>query len=308
MFEPSPHPGIDVSHPRSASPTRRPPPPGAAGAEAGFVIGLVFAQAGIAITLPRVPPGGRKAAAASRPPLEVLFADAGPLVCVPSIRADLAAFFSRRRSGVLMVDLRAGDDAELAALAESLLAALPHDPLAAGLYADAIGALLAARCAEAPKPCPTTTRRPCGLLPKWRLKRVTEFVAAHLDEPITLADMSAAAKLTRMHFAAQFRATTGLRPHDYLLQQRIARAKELLEEDLPIVQVALAVGFQTQAHFTTVFGRIVGETPSRWRSARMAARGPLTETRARARWNPAVGGLPALAIQSGRAAADRAPA
>lgn len=295
MFQPYSLAGIAVSQPLPTGSAPRPAAMGDAGlgdaglGEAGlgdaglglgFVIGLLLEDAGIAITLPPTRPRGRKAGAHARTGVGALFPDARAVAYVRSSRADVAAFFARRRTAALTVDARAGVDAELAPLASSLLAALPHDALTAGLYADAIGALLAARCAGAPSPSPAGTRRPCGRLPKWRLKRVVDYVAAHLDEPITLADMSAAAKLTRMHFAAQFRAATGLRPHDYLLQQRIARAKVLLEEDLPIVQVALAVGFQTQAHFTTVFGRLVGETPSRWRQAHRAEQRPSREARA----------------------------
>jgi AraC-like DNA-binding protein len=69
-----------------------------------------------------------------------------------------------------------------------------------------------------------------------------------------------------MHFAAQFKAATGIRPHEYLLRRRIERAKELLAgSHTPLVEIALEVGFKTQAHFTTVFARIVGETPNAWR-------------------------------------------
>jgi AraC-like DNA-binding protein len=111
-----------------------------------------------------------------------------------------------------------------------------------------------------------TTGRRRTPLQKWRMKRVVDHVDAHLSRRITLADMAAAAGLTRMHFAAQFRAATGTRPHDFLLQRRIDRAQELLRNpELALVDVALSVGFQTQAHFTTVFRRFVGETPHRWR-------------------------------------------
>lgn len=104
-------------------------------------------------------------------------------------------------------------------------------------------------------------------LPKWRLKRVQDFIGAHLSEPISLADMAAMAGLSRMHFAAQFRAATGYRPHDYLLQQRIESAKEILSNTgMPLAQIALVLGFQAQAHFSTVFKRFTGETPGRWRS------------------------------------------
>lgn len=103
-------------------------------------------------------------------------------------------------------------------------------------------------------------------LPAWRLKRVIHHIEEHLSEPITLHDMAAAAGLSRMHFAAQFRAATGLRPHEYLLQRRIERAQALLSDGREsLVGIALEVGFQTQAHFTTVFKRICGDTPHRWR-------------------------------------------
>ena len=58
---------------------------------------------------------------------------------------------------------------------------------------------------------PTASRR-CTPLQKWRMKRVTNHVDAHLSRRITLADMATAAGLTRMHFAAQFRTATGMRP------------------------------------------------------------------------------------------------
>jgi AraC-like DNA-binding protein len=69
-----------------------------------------------------------------------------------------------------------------------------------------------------------------------------------------------------MYFARQFRAATGMRPHDYVLRKRIERAQLMLAvTPNALVDVALSVGFQTQAHFTTVFKGIVGITPCRWR-------------------------------------------
>jgi AraC-like DNA-binding protein len=81
-----------------------------------------------------------------------------------------------------------------------------------------------------------------------------------------LSDLAAFAGLSRMYFAAQFRAATGVRPHEYLLRRRVERAQDLLSTSgQALVEVALSVGFQTQAHFTTVFKRFVGQTPHRWR-------------------------------------------
>jgi AraC-like DNA-binding protein len=109
-------------------------------------------------------------------------------------------------------------------------------------------------------------RRRIAPLPKWRLARVVRYIADHIEDPIKLADLARAAGLTRMHFAAQFRATVGVSPHEYLLRQRIARAQALLQDPKQrLVDVALSVGFQAQPHFTTVFRRFVGVSPHRWR-------------------------------------------
>jgi AraC-like DNA-binding protein len=103
-------------------------------------------------------------------------------------------------------------------------------------------------------------------LQQWRLRRVAAYVGERIGSQITLQDMAAAAGLSRMYFAAQFRAATGMRPHEYLLRRRIDLAVSLLADDsASLVEVALAVGFQTQAHFTTVFRRFVARTPQQWR-------------------------------------------
>ncbi|RWC49802.1 MAG: AraC family transcriptional regulator [Mesorhizobium sp.] len=134
-----------------------------------------------------------------------------------------------------------------------------------GLYSDAIRLALAARWLRLRS---NGQNQPVDGLQQWRLKRVTAYIDKHINEAISLADLAQTAGLSRMYFAARFRAATGLRPHDYILRRRIERAKELLlQNEQSLVDVALDVGFQTQAHFTTVFKRLEGTTPGRWRVA-----------------------------------------
>lgn len=141
-------------------------------------------------------------------------------------------------------------------------------------YAQSVGQTLVVHIARMERP-----QSQINALPKWRLKRVQEYVGAHLDEPLCLADMAAVAGLSRMHFAAQFRAATGYRPHEYLLHQRVESAKEILSNTaMPLAQVAVALGFQAQAHFSTVFKRLTGETPGRWRSNVLAEKHALCPT------------------------------
>jgi AraC family transcriptional regulator len=88
------------------------------------------------------------------------------------------------------------------------------------------------------------------------------------SEKTTIVDLAAVAGLSRMQFAPKFRAATGFRPHEYLQQRRVQRAGELLgRSTLPLAEIALIVGFQTQAHFTTVFERFMRDAPYQWRSA-----------------------------------------
>jgi AraC-like DNA-binding protein len=115
---------------------------------------------------------------------------------------------------------------------------------------------------------PSPRGRGKSALPRWRARRVVEYVDAHLGEPISLSDLGAASGLSRNYFAAQFRVATGLRPHEFLLRRRIERAQKMLvETNAPLAEIALSIGFRTQSHFSTVFKRLVGWSPYRWRDA-----------------------------------------
>ncbi len=106
-------------------------------------------------------------------------------------------------------------------------------------------------------------RRP---LMTWRLKRVVAYVEAHIADRLTLQDLSRAAGISRMHFAAQFKALTGVTPHHYVLARRVEFSQTLLcAQEHTIAEIALAVGFSNQPHYTTVFRKFVGQTPGRWR-------------------------------------------
>jgi ribose 5-phosphate isomerase B len=99
-------------------------------------------------------------------------------------------------------------------------------------------------------------------LPPRRLARVVEHIRNNLDTPLAVGALSRIAEMSQSHFSKLFKLSTGLAPHQFVLQERINRSKELLREDnARIVDIALEVGFESQAHFTTVFGNFVGMTP-----------------------------------------------
>jgi AraC family transcriptional regulator len=103
-------------------------------------------------------------------------------------------------------------------------------------------------------------------LPPYQLKYVTEYINAHLAEDISLADLANEVKLSQSHFSSLFRKSTGLSPYRFLLKQRVNRAKELLlMGDLPIIDVAIAVGFYDQSHLTRHMRRLLGMSPKQLR-------------------------------------------
>lgn len=171
---------------------------------------------------------------------------------------------------VFHMDGRPAKDHVVERLARTLLDVVRYGQFEQ-LYADSISVAIVARIFGAARQRPAPERAKISAAPPWRLKRAIEYFEAHLAEPVSLADVAAVTGVTRMHFAAQFRAATGLSPHQYLLRRRIDKAQELLmSTDMPLVDIALSVGFQNQSHFTTVFKRLVEHTPNAWRRSRMA--------------------------------------
>ena len=114
---------------------------------------------------------------------------------------------------------------------------------------------------------PQTGAKPAarGLTPK-QLRLVTGYMREHLDRDITLQELAALLQLSRFYFCTSFRLATGKRPHEWLTLQRIERARTLLQDPaLRIIDVAVAVGYQTPSAFAAAFRRVVGITPSDYR-------------------------------------------
>ena len=99
-----------------------------------------------------------------------------------------------------------------------------------------------------------------------KLDAMLDFIDSRLDEQLSLDDLAEHVQVSRAHFVRRFRAVTGVSPHRYLTMRRIEKAKQLLRDStLPLGQVALAVGFSSQSHFTQVFHSETGSTPSQFR-------------------------------------------
>jgi AraC family transcriptional regulator len=109
-----------------------------------------------------------------------------------------------------------------------------------------------------------------GVLPRDELRRVIDYVMENLDRNPTLEGMAAVANFSPYHFARQFKAATGLAPHQFVIARRIERAQHLLRTngELGLAEVAFRSGFANQSHFCLHFKRSTGVTPRRfWENA-----------------------------------------
>jgi RpiB/LacA/LacB family sugar-phosphate isomerase len=108
-----------------------------------------------------------------------------------------------------------------------------------------------------------------GGLPPRRLQRVLEHVKENIGKDLSVAEMSQVVGMSQYYFSKLFKMSTGTTPHQYVMRQRVERAQELLRDGSgPLVEVATQVGFETQSHFTSVFRRLVGITPKKFRESR----------------------------------------
>jgi AraC family transcriptional regulator len=104
-----------------------------------------------------------------------------------------------------------------------------------------------------------------GKLSQQQLKLIIDYIDSHLNEDLSLLELASIVQLSEYHFARLFKQTTGLAPHQYHIQCRIERTKQLLlHGDKTIVEIAQTVGFASQGHLNYHFKRLVGVTPKQF--------------------------------------------
>jgi AraC family transcriptional regulator len=138
------------------------------------------------------------------------------------------------------------------------------------LYIDTLAQMMGVHLARSH----SAQSRPVRTLPMqtmsgWRMRRVIEYIEEHLDGNLSLEAMAEEVEISPMYLARAFKAAIGQSPHRYVLGRRIDRAKELLRNtDIPVVDVALSVGFASQSHLSHWFQRYVGVSPAAYRQHR----------------------------------------
>lgn len=150
----------------------------------------------------------------------------------------------------------------LIALAELIAAECGAENPLHDLYGDGLTLALLLAVLQLP-PSASHSR---GRLAQWQLRRVTEYMTENCVRNIRIEELAELTGLSQSYFSHAFKASTGLPPHQWQMRARIDRVKILLRNRaLSLTEIAAETGFSDPAHFTRMFRRQIGASPSAWR-------------------------------------------
>ncbi|HKM72666.1 MAG TPA: AraC family transcriptional regulator [Stellaceae bacterium] len=136
------------------------------------------------------------------------------------------------------------------------------------ILVDALNTALAVRIVRQFVDPSKITLEPSNGLSRERLQRVYDYIEAHLDDRLTLAELAGVACLSPYHFSRSFKQAVGVGTQRYVMLRRLERAKSLMRRsNQPLALIAQEAGFTDQSHLTAIFRRETGMTPGRYRGA-----------------------------------------
>ena len=158
-------------------------------------------------------------------------------------------------------------DSHISALVSEMTNDLGDNSPAGTMYGESLANALAVylvRCYSVRRITPAFYK---GGLSPYRLKRVLDYIGDNLETNISLSDLATIAGMSPHYFCELFKQSVGRSPHNYVLVQRIERAKQLLRSpERTVIEAGLDVGFQNPSHFARMFRKLEGTTPSRFRA------------------------------------------
>jgi AraC family transcriptional regulator len=180
--------------------------------------------------------------------------------------AALAAACDGTRGDVELRRVESLVDARVGALAAAVNAERVAGYPSGRLFLDSVEQALAAALVNGYAVRHRSVQTHRGGLGSARLRRIKEFVDAKIEDELTLCEMAQAVELSTAYFSRMFRKSTGETPHQFLLRQRLERAKMMLRSaDGRVMDVAVACGFKSQQHFAQVFRHVYGVSPTEYR-------------------------------------------
>ena len=153
------------------------------------------------------------------------------------------------------------------AIAMMLLGELQQGQPSSQLYIDSLANILAVNLLRQHTTKIPTIKTYDGGLPQHQLQQVLDYIDNYLAEDIKLADIAQLLDMSQFHFGRLFKQSIGLSPYQYLIQQRVERAKKLLKNtDYLIIDIAMECGFNSHSHLTNKFRKMTGMTPKAFRT------------------------------------------
>ena len=154
------------------------------------------------------------------------------------------------------------DDPVIQQLALALKMEIQTGCMSGRLYGELLGTALAARLVQNYAGSKPSLEFKANGLPQSQLERVIDYMKANLTQDLSILDLATLTSMSESHFSRSFKQSVGIAPYQYLMQQRVERAKQFLEkQSIAISTIALACGFANQTHLTKVFRQMTGMTP-----------------------------------------------
>jgi AraC family transcriptional regulator len=154
------------------------------------------------------------------------------------------------------------DDPVIQQLALALKLEIQTGCMSGRLYGELLGTALAARLVQNYAVSKPSLEFKANGLPQSQLKRVIDYMKANLTQDLSILDLATLTGMSESHFSRLFKQSVGISPYQYLIQQRVERAKQLLgKKSMAISTIALDCGFANQTHLTKVFRQMTRMTP-----------------------------------------------
>jgi len=154
------------------------------------------------------------------------------------------------------------DDPVIQQLALALKTEIQTGCMSGKLYGEALGTALAARLVQNYVVSKPALEVKANGLTRSQLERVIDYMKANLTQVLSILDLATLTSMSESHFSRSFKQSVGIAPYQYLMQQRVERAKQLLKQQvISISNIALDCGFSNQTHLTKVFRQMTGMTP-----------------------------------------------